>query len=119
MAGFYPNKYSRTTISNGTALSPAVLAAGKLTGIQMPAAWTAADITFQGSVDGVTFYDMFDSTGTEVDLTVAASRYVAINPPIEVSPYIKVRSGTTGTPVNQAADRQVILHFRKDPIPET
>ena len=44
------------TIANGTSLSAAVnLGSGKLRGIALPAAWTAAVLSFQVSLDGTTF----------------------------------------------------------------
>jgi hypothetical protein len=85
-------------------------------GIQMPSAWTAASITFQGSHDGVTFYDLYDDGGNEHSVSAAASRFIgfeaaaadALRAPLQ----IKLRSGTTGTPVNQAASRTLYLIVR-------
>jgi hypothetical protein len=33
-------------------------------GILMPAAWDAANLTFQGSVDGAAFSNIYDSSGS-------------------------------------------------------
>lgn len=99
------------TISSGTALSDEIVCEGKrLAGIVMPAAWTAADLTFQGSVDGSRFVDIHDDSGTEETVTADADRYIPVNPALwEGVQRIKVRSGTSAAPVNQAADRSIQL----------
>jgi hypothetical protein len=97
------------TIANGAALSAAVDLRGfEPLAIQMPAAWTAAGLSFEVSDDGVNFADLYNTSG-EYTLTVAVDRAVALSNPNELSgfQFIKVRSGTTGTPVNQGADRIV------------
>lgn len=101
------------TIANGTSLSDAIEFGGDaLVEIVMPAAWTAAGLTFQVSHDGVTYQNLYDAAGTEVQISVAASRNVRLSPTDWIGvPYLKVRSGTSGTPVNQGAARtiQIIL----------
>jgi hypothetical protein len=95
------------TIPNGAALSNAAkLNGATLLGIEMPAAWTAAGLTFQHSIDGTNFFDLYDAAGAGIAMTVVASHYVA---PSFLAwqgvIYLKVRSGTSGTPVNQGAER--------------
>jgi len=100
------------TIANGAALAPAVrLPNGHgLVGILMPAAWTAAAITAQISLDNVTFYDLYSPDGTEVSIVVSAAAAIYLLPAEWIiANYIKIRSGTTGTPVNQGAERAVTL----------
>lgn len=103
------------TIANGASLSDeADVGEGRvLVGILMPAAWTAASMTFQaGAVSGA-LGNLYDEYGTEVEYTVDASRYVAVDIPTFASArYVKVRSGTSGTPVNQAAERTITLVTR-------
>lgn len=82
--------------------------------IQMPTAWTAAAITFQGSPSlQDPFQDIYDQGGTEISITVDASRYVVLDQDTRSKlmglRFIKLRSGTTGTPVNQAAERTIEL----------
>lgn len=75
----------------------------RLSRIAIPSGWiTATSITFQTSVDGVTFYNLYDSIGTEYAVTVAASRSVLV-PLIDFIGirYIKIRSGTAAAAVNQ------------------
>ena len=98
------------TISSGSSLSSAVdLGGRKLVAIVMPSAWTAASLTFQASVDGVTYYDVYDGS-TERTVAVAASYYsmLAIGDYVGVR-YLKVRSGTAASGVNQGADRTLTL----------
>lgn len=99
---------SSATITNGTSLSAAIdLGAATLFGIQLPAAWTTANLTFQGSTDGATYANLYDSNGSEVTVTAAASQFIvmAVPPQWIGLRYLKIRSGTSGTAVNQAADR--------------
>lgn len=100
------------TISNGTALSASVdLSAGRLGRIVIPAAWTTANITFQTSSDGTNFSNLYDSVGNEYTVTVAGPSTAIIIPLSDFLSvrYLKIRSGTSGTPINQAADRSLTL----------
>jgi len=97
------------TIANGASLSGAIdMGPLRPAWLQMPASWTAAAITFQVSYDAVTFQDFYKDDGTEYSVTVAASHAVklAIADFLGVRA-IKLRSGTGGTPVNQAAARDI------------
>lgn len=113
--GFTPALDSAAvTIANGTSLSAAVdLLGASLVAIVMPAAWTAAGMTFQASIDGVNFFNVYTSAGAEYSATVAASQYVTL-PIVDLAGvrWLKVRSGTSGTPVNQGADRALKLVVR-------
>jgi len=99
------------TIANGASVSGIVdLTTLRMFGLLMdPTAWTAAAITFLGSTDGVNFYSVYDSTGAEVNWTVAAQTYVIAANPAEFLGirYLQVRSGTSASPVNQGAARVV------------
>jgi len=101
------------TIPAGGSVSPAVdLHGGKIVAIQLGGtAWDAAGITFQASADNVTYNDVYDESGNEVALTVDASRYIVFDSVENLRGvrYLKVRSGTTGTPVNQTAATAVTL----------
>ncbi len=86
---------------------------GVLQGIIMPS-WTAANLTFQvaGETDsgsGV-HVDSYDDLGVESLVVAAADRHLSLDPDqFAGARYIKIRSGTTGTPVTQAAARTLIL----------
>lgn len=99
------------TIAINAALSNVVdLASGTLTGISMPAAWTAASITFDVSNDGINFGALFYQ-GVEYELSEAgASRRITVDP-VALMPwrYIKVRSGKSGAVVNQVAQAVITL----------
>lgn len=104
------------TIANAQSLSGAIdLEKLGLQAIDMPDAWTAASLTFQVSEDGVTFLNLYDNSG-EVTITTAASRRVIL--PKDIFSlgfrYLKVRSGTAGAAVNQAAER--VLTLIKRPV---
>lgn len=103
------------TILSGASLSAPVELRGCTPGaIEMPATWTTANLTFQAaSGDLVTFKDMYDEFGTEVNVAAAASRYIRLTPSDWWTPrWLKVRSGTSGSAVNQGGDRVITIHCR-------
>lgn len=106
----------QTTIASGSALGDALLNLGNqhLVGISMPAAWTAAALTFQHSLDGSAWQNCYDQYGAEISLTVAADTFVVVPPLLIVAPaWLRVRSGTSASPVNQAADRTLTLRLQR------
>lgn len=104
-----------TTIANGQAVTAAInLRDQPVLAIQMPASWTTANLTFQGSNDGTTFFDVYTLDGEEYTVVAAAGRYIVLSPfDFQWARYIKIRSGTTATPVNQSADRTIVLVTRR------
>ena len=100
------------TIANGASLSSAVEIGGSIVvGIQTPDTWTAANLTLQMSSNGTTFNNVYDDAGAEKTITAAAAEYILIQPTSYLggADAIKVRSGTSGTPVNQGAERIITL----------
>lgn len=101
------------TIANGQSVSPAAAIGGyHVVGILMPAAWTAAALSFQGSLDDVTFRPLFDRYGTEVSFTVAASRLLIVSPTdLGTLKSLKLQSGTStaAVPQGQAATLTLLL----------
>lgn len=98
----------QSTIAAGaTGLGTAVDLGGyQVAAIQMPATWAAAAVTFQASADGVTYQDLYDDSGLEVSVTAVQAHCVALNTNalnLAALRYIKPRSGTAATPVNQTA----------------
>jgi hypothetical protein len=97
----------QVTIANGQSLSNAIdLGAKVLSGILIPAAWTAAGLSFQASDDlGVTWQNLYDATGSEVTITsaaVTAGRRISLDPSLFVGiDFLKVRSGIQSAPVPQ------------------
>ncbi len=103
------------TIANGASLSSVVDLAGlALVGIEMPAAWTAANLTFQAAASAsANVANFYDEMGGEFTASAAASRYIKIDPADFAGiKYLKVRSGTSGAPVAQGADRSITLVCR-------
>ena len=100
------------TIANGESLSGEVdLGEGRaLVGIIMPAAWTAAVITFQSGVATGVVTNLFQF-GAEVSYTVDASQYIALQDVMHFygARYVHVRSGTAASAVAQGAERVITL----------
>lgn len=115
--GFNQKAIPLTILSGASLSNPALVGDHVFIGLQMPAAWTAASLTFQTSYDdGVTWHDLYDDAGVEVTLAPAtpAGKYLAVSPdPFGGLLWLKVRSGTSGSPVNQASNRALILVTRK------
>lgn len=89
--------------------------------LQLPAAnaWTDANITFDGSFDDVTYGPVLaDIYNTEYVVTMPATAALKSQiVPLDLDVfagirYLKIRSGTAATPVNQAAARSIRIAFR-------
>lgn len=107
-----PRVYVDAVIPLNGSLSGAVdLSAGVLVGVYMPAAWTAADLSFLAcSIPGGPYLNVFDEFGVERKVAAAASRYI----PLAASDWIgvenlQIRSGISGAAVAQAAARTLKL----------
>ena len=113
------NKVIEATIKDGESLSDVIDVRGyRAMAIAMPSEWTAANITFQGAVeeDG-DFLDVYDDDGDELQISAAANRFIVVCGEAEkipdsmnvISPlrYIKLRSGTSASAVNQGDDRTI------------
>ena len=82
----------------------------------LPAAWTDAPLTLQGSLDDgepAAWADLYDHLGNEVVLTVAAGRALTLPPTLLLGwRWLRLRSGLGAAPVNQAAERLIALGIR-------
>lgn len=98
-------------IAINESLSTAIdLADQRAARIAVPADWTAANLTFQVSVDGVTYYNLYDKDGTEYTVVAAASRSMILPLADWLGVrYVKVRSGTSAAPVVQLAARILMI----------
>ena len=122
MSEFTDLDFFTVTIANGQSLSPAVnLGQKTLVGLQMPATWTAADITFQASGDGgTTFGELETSDGVAANAvapftihTPVALQVIAFDPTrFRGVNCMKVRSGTSSVPVNQGQNSPITLLVR-------
>lgn len=101
-------------IANGASLSGAVDLSGTvIVGYIMPSSWTNADITFQASINGTNFFDLYDQLGNEIKHKAGAGNYIAF-PPAEFASvrFLKIRSGAAASAVTQGAERQIRLVTR-------
>lgn len=99
------------TIANGQSLSGAVDLEGMMPAwAVMPAAWTAAGLTFQGSFDGTNFFNLYDLTAEISATSAAASVAIQLNEIADLGLHsLKIRSGTAAVPVAQGAERVITL----------
>ena len=104
-----PAALNTVTILSGASLSSSVsLGKSQPIALQLPAAWTAASVSFQVSADGTSWFNLFKDDGTEATATVGASQHIPLNlPDLPGILYLKVRSGTSALAVAQAADRVI------------
>lgn len=102
------------TIANGASLSGEVNTNGRrIAAIIMPSGWTAASLNFEALQDQTgstsTFKPLVDTGGAELSITTGGDRVIAIPETHALSAgglgRIKLRSGTSGAPVNQGAER--------------
>ena len=95
----------------------AYIGPAEIIGYTIGAHWQAADISLQGSADSVNFYEVLKAAdGTAIDFKAAATGYYTLATPLRIGPWIKVRSGTSGSPVNQTdGDATVTLILRALP----
>lgn len=96
MSSFSSNSLS-TTIADGASVSGRVeIGDNALVAIIGDANLT---LTFKGSIDGTTFYDICDGTIDPYEVALAANTMVTVDLNQFLAPaYIKIQSGTTDTP---------------------
>ena len=103
------------TIANGASLSDSQqIDEAMLVGLKLPGTWTTANLTLQAAGEDAesTFCNVYEQDGTEVEINAAASRYVALEPvKFAGMKHIKIRSGTSGTPVNQGGARSIVAYL--------
>ena len=104
-----------SVIASGASLGAEMPATpGAPVGLQMPAAWTAAVVTFQCSFDNVTYANLYDDGGNEITVTAVAGNFVTLSGAnFAGCKYIKPRSGTNSVPVNQGAARTLTFVTRR------
>ena len=87
-----------------------ILGDSKIISIAMPSSWTSANLTFQGAYDlDETFFDIYDSAGNELAVVADTDRIITDVPELAVIKYLKIRSGTSSSPVVQGGDRIIKL----------
>lgn len=99
------------SIASNASLSGAIdLAGGRLAAIKLPTGLEGTKLTFQASIDGSTFVDLYDEAGNEVTYTVGANRMV--RPPVADwlgFAWLKIRTGTSASPTVQTAARSLTV----------
>ena len=107
---------SNLVIATGASLSASITCGGlRLSGIITPSSWTANTITFQASLDGTNFFNVYDAGGNEYTLNVSASRYIILDIRAFYSiPFLKIRAGTSSSPSTQSVNQTVSLLFGGD-----
>jgi hypothetical protein len=109
-----PNLHTVTIAAAGSLSGAVSLPPGHyLAAIIMPAAWTTADLTFQGSVDGTVYNNLYSASGSELTASAGAAQMIVL-PPTDwcAVPFLKVRSGTAALAVAQDAARALTLISR-------
>jgi hypothetical protein len=108
------------TIAAGASLSSgALLGDSTICAVYFPTGWTTAAITWQVSFDdGNTWVELGDATGAPVSLpaSAVAATYYTIDPrnaSFTGVTMLKLRSGTAGAPVTQAAAQVVKVITRR------
>lgn len=103
------------TIPSGQSMSNVVdLEAQLVTGFRVPASagWTSASLTFMVSADGgKTFADLYKD-GSEYTLSIPTGRnnagfFDVLPQDFAGFTHLRIRSGTSATPVNQGAAREL------------
>jgi hypothetical protein len=82
---------------------------GELVRFYMPNAWTAANVTFQMSPDGIAYSDMVDKSGREIMISIMPNAGIVVDVQWRALAWLKIRSGTRDKPIAQAAQREFRL----------
>lgn len=92
-----------TIASSGTTSDALVINGGKtVLAIRTPASLNGTEFKFQASSDGNNFFALYNGS-TEYAVTVAASRYIAVNPDVFLGVrFLKIVSGSS-----EAAAREI------------
>ena len=85
-----------TIASAGTTSTSLTMSRGRVpVAVLTPSALSGTSFTFQASVDGTNFYDLYNGSSA-YSVTVAASRYIALNPDVfQGVQYIRIVSGSS------------------------
>jgi hypothetical protein len=97
------------TIENGQTTSDVADLIGKSpVAIITPAALTGTSFTVKLSNDNSTFYDFYNTSGSQVSITVSTSRYIGFAiADFYCARYLKLVSGSS-----EVAEREIILVVR-------
>jgi hypothetical protein len=79
--------------------------------LQIPT-WDSASLTLRASLDGTTYQGLFQINGEISVAVTTGAKAVLLRPDVLGGViFLKLRSGTNATPVNQTADRLIPYAF--------
>lgn len=98
------------TIASGQTVSDAIDTQGlDMVQIEMPSAFTGTTLTFQSSLDNSTFQACYNTSGSALSATVAASRNILLSPQDFAGVrYLKLVSGSA-----EGATRSIRIQLRE------
>lgn len=100
--------FTATILSGATSSDAVQLNGYGMVGIILPATLTSTAMTFTGSQDGSTYTALYNTSGTQLSITVAASRIVLFVPGDFVGiNYLKLVAGSA-----EGADRTISVISR-------
>jgi len=99
-------------IMAGESLSgPVGISGGEAAYVLMPGEWDGANLTFQVSSDGETFWDVFDELGKELMVACRPGTAVRLQTGMRMVGHLKIRSGTRAQPIQQSENRNFKVVF--------
>lgn len=88
-------------IDGGTTSDAIDIKGSSIVGLVCPSGVSGTSMTFQGTVDDVNYYNVYDESGSQKSVTIAASRYIALNPNDYVGIHkLKMVSSATETSID-------------------
>lgn len=97
------------SIANGASVSGTIdLLRTAIVGFVAPASWTTAALNIEVSTDGTSWSSLYDAYGSatgSLSALVAGAAYAVDMVSLLPFRYVRLRSGTSASPVNQAAQR--------------
>lgn len=113
------NGSAAAVIAAGASLSNAVYLGSDVPyAVGLPNGWSAANLTFQGSIDGVTFFELYvGDAGTEAAYTITTTATTGRTIAVDGTKFMglsafKIRSGTVGVPVAQGGGATIQVGLR-------
>ncbi len=98
------------TIPSGDAVSDAIHVANSTPKAFHLPTIDNSKLTFLGSADGSTFYNVYDSTNSEVEEPATTGQlYLDAPDALRGVNYVKIRTGTSASPVSQSAERTITV----------
>jgi len=104
------------TIRSGGYIADGITSQGHaIVGIVMPSGWDAANLGYEASTRNVVWNTVYDAGGNQQQTVVQASSFIAIPLSQAVfAPNIRIKSvDSAGDPVNQSADRTLIVLLKR------